>query len=204
MTSMPLCTFLRTTFSRTSARSVVVLLAAAFVATGLAACGSGGTEGASTGPTAGSGEAPTASSGGSPASSVDPCQWYTAEEMGALVGFTVTMTKEETPQDFGTECLYDSQEKFTSVTVRPTTAATYDEFKAVSGSAGLGGKQIAFPGVGDAAFHNGSPDSDNASVAFNAKKGTSGIRVELATAGNGLTIDKSIAITSTIAKKALG
>ncbi len=193
------------TFTWTRGRAVVAVLAAAFVLTGAAACGSSSTKGASTDSTAGAGGSTPATPGGRPAAGVDPCQWYTADEMGALVGFTVTMTKKETPQGLGFECLYDSQAKFTSVTVRPTTAASYDQIKAGAAAAGLGGKQIAFPGVGDAAYHNGSADRGNQSVSFSAKKGKAGIDVELATSGTAIpSVDKAIEITSTIAKKALG
>lgn len=125
--------------------------------------------------------------------------------MGALVGFTVTMTKMETPQGLGFECLYESQAKFVGVTVRPITAASYDQLKAGASSTGLGGEQIAFPGVGDAAYHHGSAGKSNPSVSFSAKKGTAGIQVELAASGAAIpSVDKAIEITSTIAKKALG
>ena len=137
--------------------------------------------------------------------SVDPCQWYTAEEMEALVGFAVTAEELETPQGLGAECLYDSTDQATGITVRPITATTYDELKAAAAAAGLGGAQIDFPGVGDEAYHNGAPDNPNPSVAFSAKKGDAGIQVELATASSGAvtTVDQAVAITSAIATTAL-
>ncbi len=136
---------------------------------------------------------------------MDPCQWYSAEEMSTLVGFTVTMEKKETPQGLGSECLYDSQAKFTGITVRPITAASYDQLKAGAAAAGIGGEQIEISGIGDAAYHNGAADKPNPSVSLSAKKGTAGIQVELAAASGGPigSVAKSIDVTSAIAQKAL-
>jgi len=145
-------------------------------------------------------------SGDKASATIDPCQWYTAAEMSALAGVTVTMEKKETPQGLGSECLYESKEKFTGLTVRPVTSASHDQLKAGAKAAGIGGAQIAFPGIGDDAYHNGAADKPNPSVSFSAKKGTNAIQVELATASSGPvgTVTKGIEITSTIAKKALG
>ena len=185
------------------------LLVGGLLLMGAAACGSSGGSDSSasdSGSTEGS-----ATDGGTTeevpaAAEVDPCQWYTAEEMGALVGFEVTMKEVETSQALGVECLYNSDPEYTGITVRPTTAATYDELKAGAASMDIGGEQIDFPGVGDEAYHNGAANAPNPSVAFNAKSGDAGIQVEIAAASGGTiaTIDQSIEIASTIATTALG
>ena len=190
------------------------LFVGAFLIVGVAACGGSGDSDSSASTTAATDERPadSSSTGADPTeeeapagAEVDPCQWYSAEEMGALVGFEVTMEAVETPQALGVECLYDSAAEFTSITVRPTTSASYDQLKAGAASMDIGGEQIDFPGVGDEAYHNGAADNPNPSVAFNAKSGDAGIEVELAAASGGpiATVDQAIQIASTIATTAL-
>jgi hypothetical protein len=177
--------------------------------TSVAGCGSSGGDDSSAAETTVADGAETGGDSATPdgdAAKVDACQWYTAEEMGELVGFPVTVEEKETPQGLGSECLYDSAEEYTGITVRPSTAAMYDQLKAGAASTGLGGEQIDFPGVGDEAHHNGAPDATNPSVSFSAKKGDAAVEVELAAASGGTidTIDKGIEVTSTIAEKVLG
>ncbi len=190
---------------RSRRHRATMLVSAALIAGGAAACSStpSATSASTTAP---AGAASGAATGDKPAAAIDPCQWYTAAEMSTLIGATVTMEKKETPQGLGTECLYDSKEKFTSMIVRPVTAATHDQLKAGAKAAGIGGAQIAFPGVGDDAYHNGEAGKPNPSVSFQAKKGANAIQVELAAASSGpvATAEKGVEITSTIAKKALG
>lgn len=186
----------------------LALLVAAVVVFGVAGCGSSDSTGSASDTTAPAGSTDDTGAGSTdetPAD-VDPCQWYTAEEMSELVGFTVTMEEKETPQALGAECLYENAEEFTGITVRPTTAADYDQLKAGAAATGIGGEQIDYPGVGDEAYHNGEPGRPNPSVSFSAKKGDDAIQVELAAASGGPveSVDASIEITSTIATKALG
>jgi len=132
----------------------------------------------------------------------DPCRWYTAAEMEALVGAPMTMKAEDTPSDLGKECVYDNPE--TSVTVRPGTAAMYDSFRATAKSMNIGGPQIDFPGVGDEAFHDNDGTRGNPSVSMSAKAGDAAITVELATVGSAIaSVDTGIEIVSTVAKTAL-
>lgn len=184
---------------------------------GAAACGSDdssegdaatiddpGTSSADDGATvpAGDGTETTSADGGG---EIDPCQFFTAEEMGTLLGFPVTSEDRETPQALGRECLYDSQENTTGVTVRPTTAEQYDQLKASAATLDIGGPTTELDGVGDEAYHNGSADSGNPSVALSAKKGSAGIEVELATAGDAIPdLETGLSIVTTVAKKALG
>jgi hypothetical protein len=116
------------------------------------------------------------------------------------------MEEVETPQALGVECLYNSDAEFTSVIVRPTTAADYDQLKAGAASMGLDQEQIEVAGLGDEAYHNGAADNPNPSVALSAKQGDDAIQVELAAASGGpiATVDQGIEITTTIATTALG
>ncbi len=193
---------MHTTATRNRFAATVV---GAVLLVGVAACGSSDSDtGAADAPEAESGSGETGEGAGE-ATDVDPCQWYTAEEMSALVGFEVTMEELETPQALGAECLYESEAEFTGITVRPTTAADYDQLKAGAAEMGIGGEQIDFPGVGDEAYHNGAADNANPSVSFSAKKGDAAIQVELAAASAGpiASVDEGIEITSTIATTAL-
>ena len=193
-------------------RRPVALIIAALVVFGAASCGSSGSKSDSSNtPVAGgateNGGSTDGSSDTKPAK-VDPCQWYTAEEMSTLVGFTVTMEKRDTPIDLGSECLYDNQKEFASVVVRPGTAAMYDELKSGAATYNPDGTQIDLAGVGDEAYHNAAPDATNPSVALSAKKGAKSINVEIAAAAGGGFKDEgnanTIKIASTIATKALG
>lgn len=196
-------------FLRTCAASFLI---GSFLLAGVTSCGSsGGSDAAPSDPatTAGEGSSDGSTDGSTDApkaADADPCQWYTAAEMSDLVGFEVTAKELETPQALGAECLYDSSTDAVGITVRPTTAATYDQLKAGAASTGLGGDQIEISGIGDEAYHNGAPDKANPSVSLNAKQGDDGIQVEIAAASSGgiASIDDSIEIASAIATKALG
>lgn len=203
------------THETTRRRRMTAVLAGGLLVFALASCGSSdSSDGAADAPadapadaTAPDGGGVTTSGGGS-AEAPDPCQWYTAEEMSTLVGFEVTAEEKETPQALGRECLYNSDAEFTGITVRPTDAATYDSLKAGAASMGIGGAQVDYPGVGDAAYHNvddARMAEANPSVTMSAKKGDVGIQVELA-AASGSSIEgpaAGIDIVAEIAKKAL-
>jgi hypothetical protein len=188
----------------------------ALLLVGIAGCGSSSDDDSSTDTTAAGAVDDTTSDatstegdtegGDEEATAVDPCQWYTAEAMSTLVGFEVTMEQVETPQALGVECLYNSDAEFTSITVRPTTAADYDQLKAGAASMGLDEEQFEVTGVGDEAYHTSAPDDPNPSVSLSAKQGDDAIQVELAAASGGpiATVDQGVEITTTIATTALG
>lgn len=162
--------------------------------------GSGSTTSTSTGGTDEGG--PDAEDTGSGAPS-DPCQWYTAAEMSDLVGATLTMEAEETP--VGDQCVYNSDPEFTSLTVRPQTAAEYSAFKSGLTVVDEDATIIEVDGVGDEAWHDNDGTTGNASTSLWAKTGGDAVVVELATAGTVVAdVPAAVALTSTVASEVLG
>lgn len=138
------------------------------------------------------------------AATQDACQWYTADDMSALLGFDVVMTPVEDPV-LGATCEYDSEAKFTKVTVVPRTVESYDTYKKDLPTYSPDATIIQVEGLGDDAWTNNDQEFDNFSQALEVKTADAAVSVQLATSGDAIADwDTSDTIVSTIATTVLG
>ena len=141
-------------------RRTLALLAAGLLLFGAAGCGSSDGDKASDSPSADGGtDAGTdAGSGDGEASAGDPCQWYTAADMEALLGFPVTM--EDQTVGAIVKCVYDAPEKYSSVEISlitPEENAGNQAFAESPAGVDVAGEVIAVDGVGDSGWGHSSP-----------------------------------------------
>jgi len=195
--------------STTTTRRVSAALLAGALLLGAAACGSSDSDGAKDG---GSGAPTTAAAGsdgtsGGGAGAGDPCQWYTAAEMEALVGFPVKVEEQSAGAD--RKCVYDAPDNYSSVEITPSDDATFDQQKSFAESADgvkAAGEVKTYDGLGDAAFGHESKGG----VDIDARKGSKSVQVLITNGGGGAeaknlsTPESTLDIAKQIVTKALG
>lgn len=137
----------------------------------------------------------------------DPCQWYTVDEMKALLGMeNVTMEAQTVGET--SKCVYDAPDNYSSVEITPQTPEQYASTKSFAESpdgVGIGGEVIAVDGVGDEGWgHKSKGGADIGVLAGDKAVGvaiTNGGGGE--TAGNIDTEDKALDLAKQIATKVL-
>ncbi|CAN5729811.1 hypothetical protein BH10ACT1_BH10ACT1_40050 [soil metagenome] len=194
-------------------RTAAVLLTAGLLF-GVVACGSsdssdgakapGTTAPGDTSAGAGSDDTTAPDGGGG---KTDPCQWYTAAEMEAILGFPVTMEAQTAGAD--EKCVYDAPDNYSSVEITPSDDVTYDTQKNFAESADgvkLAGEVKTYDGLGDGAYGHESKGG----VDIDAVKGSKSVQVLITNggggdgAGNVSTPEGTLEIAKQIVTKALG
>lgn len=137
----------------------------------------------------------------------DPCQWYTADEMAAILGFPVTMEARTVGES--STCVYDAPDNYASVEITPGDDVAFDTQKSFDESADavqVAGEPTTFDGLGDAAYGHESKGG----VDINAVKGSASVLVLITNggggdgAGNVSTPEGTLAIARDIVTKVLG
>lgn len=178
------------------------------------ATGCGGSDGDdATATTAAEGSADAtegASSGeGEAGASDDPCQWYSAADMEALLGFPVTVEDRSVGET--ATCLYDAPDVYSSVEISITTPDQDAANKAAAEAPAMvdvAGEVITVDGVGDSAWGHSSPGGAD----IGAVKGDRAVGVLVTTgaardgegSGNLATAAATLEVAKQIATEALG
>ncbi len=171
----------------TITRRFAAALLAAGLLLGVAACGSSdGSDGASgdpspSGDSSSSGGTDTETTDGE-AGAVDPCQWYTADEMEAILGFPVSMEDRSVGETV--TCVYDAPDNYSSVEISPSDEVAFDTQKAFDASpdaVDMAGEPVTYDDLGDDAYGHESAGG----VDINARKGSTSVLVLITNGGGG-------------------
>ena len=192
----------------TITRRTAAILLSALVLLGAAGCGSSSSD--SSAKSGDDTSAPAGSSGSTadgdkPAA--DPCQWYTAAEMEAVLGFPVTL-ETDTAGEFPT-CRYKAPANYSSLSVTPGDEAVYNtahSFAISADGVSLAGEVQDFTDLGDKAFGHSSKGGAD----INVLKGSSSVAIAITNGGGGDTAGKidtteaALAVAKEVALKVLG
>jgi hypothetical protein len=197
-------------------RPAAALVAAGLLFVGAVGCSSSSSSSAASGsgdrslagdPSVAGGSPSTSSGGGKSAGAVDPCQWYSSQEMEALLGFPMTRETQNAGAD--KVCDYRAPKNYSSVRITVSDDGTYNaqkNFAYTDDAIRLAGPPKAYTGLGDDAYgHESKGGAD-----ISARRGSTSVSVAITNGGGGPeagkinTTDAVVAVAKQIVTKALG